>query len=488
MAKQPANIKRITLAAVLLFSMSCSLVTRVPATPTATRVPTLAPSEIAAPATTAIAILPPTASPTVYLTPTEASMAPSYVPPSCQGKPVATISPAQAAGQPTPGLKVNPSISKDEQIKVFEDLVAKITEVYLYPDFTGLDWPGLVAQYRAKVKAGLDSEAFYTAMEKLVFTLNDDHSNFESPVMVAESNAELSGVNDFVGVGVRVNPVVNQARASILAVFPDSPAEHSGLKPHDSILFVDGLPIVEKGIVHTERVRGPECSAVVLTIQSPGGQPRQVLLIRFQITTNLPINAQLVPTSDGSRIGYIFLPTFYDDTIPGQVKQALENFGNLDALILDNRMNSGGASNVVEPILSYFTSGTLGNFISRKSTRPFTITANPVNNSQTVPLVVLAGPDTVSFGEIFSGILQDQGRAKIVGQTTMGNVETLHGYNFEDGSRAWIAEERFDPIHSHAIWEKNGVKPDVVAYADWDTFTFENDPSIAAALKLLGHR
>ncbi len=486
MAKQPASIKRITLAALLLFCMSCSLVARVPATPTVTFVPTLVLSETAAP--TATATLAPNATPTVSPTPTEAGLAPLYEPPPCQGKPVATSSPTLAAGQPTPGLQANPPISKDEQIKVFEALVARITEIYLYPNFNGLDWPGLVAQYRAKVQGGLDTEAFYTEMEKLVFTLNDDHSNFESPVMVTESNAALSGVTDFVGVGVRVNPASNQARASILAVFPDSPAEHSGLKPHDSILFVDGLPIVEKGIVHTERVRGPECSAVVLTIQSPGGQPRQVLLIRFRITSALPINAQLVPTKDGSRIGYIFLPTFYDDTIPGQVKQALEDFGSLDALILDNRMNSGGASNVVEPILSHFTSGTLGNFVSRKSTRPFTITADPVNNSQTVPLVVLVGPDTVSFGEIFSGILQDQGRAKIVGQTTMGNVETLHGYSFADGSRAWIAEERFDPIHSHAIWEKNGVKPDVVAYADWDAFTFENDPSIAAALKLLGHR
>src|SRR5574341_1252867 len=89
--------------------------------------------------------------------------------------------------------------------------------------------------------------------------------------------------------------------------------------------------------------------------------------------------------------------------------------------------------------------------------------------------------DTVSFGEIFSGALQDTGRAKIVGQTTLGNVETLHGYTFDDGSRAWIAEERFDPLVSHADWEKDGIKPDVEAYADWDTFTFENDPSLAAA-------
>jgi hypothetical protein len=46
---------------------------------------------------------------------------------------------------------------------------------------------------------------------------------------------------------------------------------------------------------------------------------------------------------------------------------------------------------------------------------------------------------------------------------------------------------RFDPINSHANWEQQGIIPDVQAYADWDTFTFETDPSIVAALKILGH-
>ena len=87
----------------------------------------------------------------------------------------------------------------------------------------------------------------------------------------------------------------------------------------------------------------------------------------------------------------------------------------------------------------------------------------------------------------FSGVLQDTGRAKIVGQTTPGNVETLHGYDFEDGSRMWIAEEVFDPSISHAKWEETGIVTDLEAYADWDIFTFENDPSVAAALTLLGH-
>jgi carboxyl-terminal processing protease len=126
--------------------------------------------------------------------------------------------------------------------------------------------------------------------------------------------------------------------------------------------------------------------------------------------------------------------------------------------------------------------------VSRAESRPLVINPDSIYNSQDVPLVVLVGQDTVSFGEIFSGILQDSGRAKIVGQTTLGNVETLHGYDFDDGSRMWIAEEKFDPAISHANWEATGIIPDVEAYADWDTFIFENDPSVAAALTLLGHK
>jgi C-terminal processing protease CtpA/Prc len=182
------------------------------------------------------------------------------------------------------------------------------------------------------------------------------------------------------------------------------------------------------------------------------------------------------------------LPSFFDETIPGQVKQALERFGPLDGLILDNRMNSGGSSDVVEPILSYFTSGTLGHFSSRSATRPLEASADPINNSQSVPLVVLVGTETVSFGEIFSGVLRDIGRAQIVGQTTLGNVEILHGHNLSDGSRLWLAEERFVPLHSQANWEKTGIVPDVQAYADWNTFTFETDPSVAAAVELLGFK
>jgi C-terminal peptidase prc len=410
-----------------------------------------------------------------------------YIPPQCEGQPVATLPPEVTLAQPTPALDANPPLTKEEQLDVLDELVSKVNEVYLYPDFNGVDWDAVVADYRARVENGLDTEAFYNEMENLIMELGDEHSQFESPVRVAEADAELSGRNDFVGIGALILPQTEKGQVTILAVFPDSSAEHGGLKPHDVLLTADSLPIVDGEDVHLERVRGPECSAVVLTVQSPGEAPREVTFIRSRITASLPIDARLVPTTDGSRIGYIFLPTFFDETIPGQVRQALEDFGPLDGLILDNRMNGGGSSTVVEPILSHFADGSLGQFVSRDEIRPLEVSADPVHNSQTVPMVVLVSEETVSFGEIFSGLLQDIGRAKLAGQATLGNVETLSGYTFSDGSRLWVARERFDPPVSHADWERNGIQPDLEAHADWDTFTFENDPGIAAALTLLGH-
>ena len=412
---------------------------------------------------------------------------PSYIPPVCQGKPISVVPREVALAQTPRAIKTNPPIDQTDQLQMFDTLAKAIGAVYLYPDFNGLDWPSVVVEYRKKIMNGLDTEAFYKEIGTFVSKLGDEHSYFDSPVKAAEHETTLAGQEKLVGVGSLFNPLIEKKRVVILAVIPDSAADHAGLKQHDSLIAVDGLPMVENGTVYRQRTLGPECSAAVLTVQSPGQPPREVTLVRYQVSAAAPIYARLVKTSDSSRIGYIFLPSFFDVTIPGRVKKALEDFGRLDGLIIDNRMNTGGAGRVVWPILSYFTSGNVGKFVNRTGTRPQLITPVAINNSQNVPLVVLVSKDTVSYGEIFSGILQDMGRARLVGQTTAGHTETLHDMTFPNGARAWIAQERFDPINSHANWKK-GVKPDREVLADWDAFTFDNDPGVAEALKLLGHR
>jgi carboxyl-terminal processing protease len=457
------KIKRLLIAFIFLLGISCNLVSQVPGT-----------------ATPLIPITGATAAAT-------SGSSSIYIPPQCAGQPVATLPAATTEALPTPSLGTNPPLTKDQQLKVFDEMTSIIPGVYIYPDFNGLNWPATVASYRAKIEAGVDTQTFYNDMEALIVALGDDHSQFESPAQVTAANAQLSGQNDYAGIGVEIMAIPQRNLLTVLLDFPGSTADHAGLMPHDNILDVDGIPVSQNGVPSPQLVRGPACSAVVLTVQTPGQEPRNVTLLRYNVASYVPIVARLVTTHDGSRIGYIFLPSFFDETIPQQVKQALQQFGHLDGLILDNRENPGGSSVVVEPILSYFTNGLLGHFASRTDSQPFEVSANPVANSQTVPMAILVSKNTASFGEIFSGIMQDIGRAKVVGQTTPGHVELLESHDFSDGSRLWLAQERFVPLNSQADWKKTGIVPDVQAYADWDTFTFENDPVVAAAVKLLGH-
>ncbi len=65
----------------------------------------------------------------------------------------------------------------------------------------------------------------------------------------------------FVGVGIYAFPDLQKDDLTVVSTFPGSPAEYAGIQSHDSILLVDGLPITSEG---GSRMRGPECSAVVL--------------------------------------------------------------------------------------------------------------------------------------------------------------------------------------------------------------------------------
>ena len=458
--------KRILFGILISSLLACNFVTEMIIPPTAT------------PTATETATV--TASPTSTATPT--SLAPVFVPPECANTPPATV-PPDVSAQATPVIQVT-AIPEAEQLSILNRIGDIVERNYVYPDYNGHNWNDIESRYRREVEAGLDTQAFYGRMSTMITELGDDHSFFLSPAEVTESEAELKGNSQFVGVGIYGEPDFARQRLIVISTYPGSPAEYAGIQDHDSVLFIDKQPVTE---TFSNYLRGPQCSAVVLTVQSPGEAPRDVILFRQSIEGDVPIDARMVTTQDGSKIGYIFIPSFFDETLPGQIKNALNQFGHLDGLILDLRMNGGGSSSVAYPIFEFFVHGRLGQFVSRDSARALEIQANEIQNSQTVPLIVLVSKDTVSFAEIFAGVMQDSGRAKIVGETSLGNVEVLHGFDFEDGSQVWLASETFHSAFSNANWEETGIVPDVQAFAAWDTFYFDTDPSIAAAIKVLGH-
>ena len=377
-------------------------------------------------------------------------------------------------------------LTYDNQFTLFNELWRVVDEEYLYEDYNGVDWDATYTEYLEKINAGLTEQEFYQAMKDMIFSLGDDHSIFLDPEETAEEDAEYAGETDYVGIGIWVMAVPERDRAVILLVFPGSPAEKAGLQSHDSILLVEGEPILDEQGEMVDSILGPEGTPVNITFQSPGEDPRDLTVTRARISGSLPVPHQIITSPKGLQVGYILIPTFSDSTVDDRVFDALKDMsagGPLDGLIIDNRLNEGGFNDVMEGILRLFADGLMGYFVNREGEEALSLKARDINGSTTVPLVVLIGLDTASFGEIFSGILKDQGRATLIGETTEGNVETLYGYDFDDGSRAWIAHDTFRPLnHPEEDWEHSGIIPHLTAPSAWDLITFETDPAIHAAL------
>jgi carboxyl-terminal processing protease len=370
-------------------------------------------------------------------------------------------------------------------LRIFTELWEIVRDEYLYPDYNTADWERIGQVYRARVQAGLGDEDFWVAMDEMLFELNDEHSVFLSPAEAAEEDQMRTGTLDYVGIGVYTAALPEKGYSVVLLVLPESPAARAGLRPHDRVLAVDGLPACcdAAGNDYLHRLLGPEGSGVELRVQTPGASPRTVTVTRAHVQGPLPVEARRL----SGDVGYVLIPTLWDETVVERVRRALEELaagGELAGLILDNRVNSGGSDTALQGLLALFADGELGHFVGRGWEEPLRVEGVDAGGSQRVPLVILVGTETASFAEIFSGLLREVGRARIVGRTTPGNVEIVYGYDFEDGSRAWIAQETFRPP-SGTDWEQTGIVPDVEMPLDWDEFTVEDDPQLEAALALL---
>ena len=400
-----------------------------------------------------------------------------------QGTPLHTPSPTPTL-TPQPTNTATPSPTPTEpptvrQLRVFDQLYNLVLNNYLYPDYNGLNWPAWGAVYRERVAAGMTDDEFYRAMAELVGKLNDGHSAFHSPAAADVTDAAIQGQRQVVGIGVETAPRPERGTAVLLVVYPDGPAWKAGLRPHDSLLALDGQPILER----LAQLQGPAGSSVTLTVQTPGQPLRQVTIVRALVASSPPLTAR---RWEEGEVIYVAIRTLWDRNTAPLLRRRLQELGDegpIGGIVIDLRVNRGGSEYSLEGVLGLFADGTLGYFTRRSGERPLAVAGVEAHNSQTVPLVILVGRETSSYAEILAGALQNIGRARLVGTVTGGNVETIWPHDFEDGSRVWIAEEGFRPLDGRN-WERDGIVPDVYVAGDWADFTAETDTQLETADEL----
>ena len=374
--------------------------------------------------------------------------------------------------------------SAEHQQQVLQEIQEFVGQKYIYPEFAGVEWQAQAGLLARRIEGGLSTTDFEQALSALVGILPAETASFATRTeRVSDefrSTPAYEGIGAFVSIRSEPTP-----RILLLSVMQGSPAEAAGLRAHDAVVAVDGEPVkAEEGFAVVERVRGPAGSEVVLQVVSPAGEPRQVTVQRGRLTAQDFVRG--APLSPG--IFYLLVPVAADSTLLDVTVRLLETAAQEDepirGLILDLRIAGSAGAWPLSEMLGLLSDGEMGAYVDREQRTPMAIPGEDIANSQSVPIAILIGPDTSGVPELFAAALRSQGRARLVGLPTPGNVLTFQRRILPDGSSLTFAESSFVTPSGEDLGLV-GLSPDLLVEADWDQVTPADDPVLSKALELL---
>jgi carboxyl-terminal processing protease len=159
--------------------------------------------------------------------------------------------------------------------------------------------------------------------------------------------------------------------------------------------------------------------------------------------------------------GYIKL-TLWQSPGHDRFRSALEQFKNAPGLVLDLRDNPGGEVDEVLKIAGYFFPSRVpfGEFIARAGHHLELYAGRPGNPIYAGPLAILVDESSGSGSEMFAAVMQEAGRAVIVGRRSCGCLLGIAQFKrMKGGSELAVSELGYMSPLGRRI-EGNGVMPD----------------------------
>ncbi len=349
-----------------------------------------------------------------------------------------------------------PAYGFTEEQKLFSQAWRIVNQAYIDDSFNHQNW--WMLKEKVLKKRLENREQTYAAIQKMLQSLDDPFTRLLTPNQYRSLQVNTSG--ELSGVGLQIALDAETGELQVVAPIAGSPAEQAGIQPRDRIIEIDGLLTSELTLDEAAaRMRGPIGSTVTLKVQGKQGEPRAIQLVRDRIALN-PVYATLDTHKDGVPVGYIRLTQFSANAtaeVENAIKQLEEQGAN--AYILDLRNNPGGLLQAgIEIARFWLDQGTIVYTVNRQGTLgSFEAYGPPLTED---PLVVLVNQGTASASEILAGALQDNGRAKLVGQKTFGKGLIQSLFDLTDGSGLAVTVAKYE-TPNHRDIHKLGIKPDL---------------------------
>ena len=306
-------------------------------------------------------------------------------------------------------------------------------------------------------------KAIYNGAIPGMLRVLDPHSNFFDPKAYAALREEQRG--KYYGVGMQVGPRNN--KVIVIAPFAGAPAYRAGIRPGDIIIAVDGKQTDNMSTSDVaELLKGPKGTSVKITVLREGtDKPLDFTVIRDEI----PRYSVDVHFLIRQGIGYIHISGF-QETTEKEVRDALDEFGDIHGLILDLRQNPGGLlSEGVGVADQFLKKGQVIVSHHGRASAEKVYKATHGNGGKDYPIVVLVNRGTASAAEIVAGAIQDHDRGLIAGETTFGKglVQTVYPLS-ENTGLALTTAKYYTPSGRLIQRDYNGVSLYDYYYNDRD--------------------
>lgn len=364
-------------------------------------------------------------------------------------------------------------LDSDIRQKTFESVWTKISEKFYDPEFKGVDWNAVKQKYQPLVEKTVTSDEFHSILNKMVKEIKESHLSVNPPPKEKTSNHVVSKAS----IGVELAWIENQILITMIE--PDSPANLANLQIGDSIISIDGISIEDvfqkfelemkensiqvyewqKTVAVTRILFGSPDSLVKLNLLDLNNNLREVFLKREISKLH---GAFKPPTFQQieKNIGYIRIP-IWAGKLNEKMDEAFQEFAESKAVIIDLRGNIGGIAELITNLTGKIMKqdGSLGEFRYRNRNEQFAFKGTG-EKAFKGNLIILIDEKSASSSEVFSGGLQDLGRATVIGTRSSGAVLlSLIEILPSGGSMLYPVADFYTPKGKRL--EGNGVNPDI---------------------------
>lgn len=381
------------------------------------------------------------------------------------------------------GLPSSSAIAFTNQQQMVMEVWRIVNRSYVDERFNHQNWWSV----RQKVlrKSLPNWTATYQEIQDMLALLDDPYTRFLPPDQYQSLQTNTNG--ELLGVGIQIAKDEEDQPLRIIAPIEGSPAEQAGLLPQDEILEINGTPTRTLSLDEAAaRMRGAIGSQVSLKIGRADVPEFEVNVTRDRIEIN-PVVAELRDEPGLPKVGYLRLGQF-NGNAAAEISSSLQDLEQqgADAYVLDLRNNPGGLLQAgIEIARMWIDEGTVVYTVNRQGTLGnYDATGRAITED---PLVVLVNKGSASASEILAGALQDNGRARLVGETTFGKGLIQSLFDLPNGAGLAVTIAKYETPDHHDI-NKLGIRPDVEVASSIEKrkqFGTDEDAQYRAAIALL---